>query len=347
MIKSKQISLQYLKQCSKTYPRISKLFEKEILVQKILKDIIKFSKLDLLNLKYGYCYNVDQELVEKEIDDSTKHRIFKLEITRPLGMKIPPEGCQSDLNSSYSPHKKDDGESTEDDSCVGDDKDATFKPSSYTTSGMTSGVQDMRVNDHLYAKQVLDLVEKNRIIRGEKFEICKNFFIKWTISDQRRKELWRKRIGNKLGITRAQYNGLLLILREDGVPSKVDRVITNDLKRTFPDCKTHSEGKSMYNKMRKILRLFHIYRPEISYIQGMTYLLSPLYYYFDEFEVFVLLANMIVTNKFVWTMYTFDLKRVSLPIPPIPTPYNSHLIKNRLKHFLKFSIKSSKKLAQR
>lgn len=310
MIKSKQISLQYSKQCSKLYPNISKLFEKEILVQKILLDIIKFSKLDLLNLKYGYMYNVDQSVTEKEIDSSIKQRIFKVQLTRPLQMKIPLE-CPSDLNMSCSPVKRDDGESTEDGSCADEDKNATFKPSGYTTSGMTSGVQDMHENDQVYQKHVLEVVEKNRIIRGEKFDICRSFFSRWTISDGSRRELWRKRIGNKLGITKAQYNGLIMILREDGIPSKVDRVITNDLKRTFPDCKTHSEGKSMYNKMRKILRLFHVYRPEISYIQGMTYLLSPLYYYFDEYETFVLLANMVVSNKFVWTMYTFDLKRVS------------------------------------
>lgn len=309
MIKSKQIALDYAKHCSKLYPQISNLFKKELLVQKIWTDIRKFSNLDLVNLKYGCLYCSKLSSVEREIDKSLKQRIFTLEIERPLNLALPFEAGKMS-SSSVSPSKKDDTESTEDNSVLTEEMKLGFKPARYARSGMTSGIQDFKTNDELFNKNIKNIVEKNRIIKGQNQSHCKDFFSKWTISDETRKQLWKKRIGNKLGMTKSQYQGLELILREDGVPHKVDKVITNDLKRTFPDCKTHSEGRVMYSKMQKILRLFHIYRPEVSYIQGMTYLVSVLYYYFDEYDTFVLLANMLITNKFVFTIYTFDLTRV-------------------------------------
>lgn len=42
----------------------------------------------------------------------------------------------------------------------------------------------------------------------------------------------------------------------------------------------------------------------------MSYLLLVLYYYFDPFECFVLLSNLIVTNKFVKAMYEFNMNKV-------------------------------------
>ena len=42
----------------------------------------------------------------------------------------------------------------------------------------------------------------------------------------------------------------------------------------------------------------------------MSYLLLVLYYYFDPFECFVLLSNLIVTNKFMKAMYEFNMNKV-------------------------------------
>lgn len=305
MIKSKQIDLKYAKNCQSLYPKISELFEKEVLVQKFLKDIFKFSKLDLITLKYGCKYLTSLNILEKEIDDSITQKVYQIKLERPLSLDMAQEARLRKKSTIV------DYESTEDNSVVcEEDKNNGFKPSSYIMSGMTSGIQNMKIKDEIFVKNILKIIKKNRIIKSENLETCKKFFIKYTISDIERRELWRKRVGNKLAITKTQYKGLEMMLKEKGIPEKIDRVITNDLKRTFPDCRTYSEGRSMYQKMQKILRLLHIYRPDVSYVQGMTYLLTPLYYYYDEFESFLLLANLVISNKFLFTMYSFDMTRV-------------------------------------
>ncbi len=43
----------------------------------------------------------------------------------------------------------------------------------------------------------------------------------------------------------------------------------------------------------------------------MSYLLLVLYYYFDTYECFVYLTNLIVDNRFLNDMYTFDMGRVT------------------------------------
>lgn len=43
----------------------------------------------------------------------------------------------------------------------------------------------------------------------------------------------------------------------------------------------------------------------------MSYLLLVLYYYFDTYECFVYLANLVVCSKFLRDMYTFEMGRVT------------------------------------
>ena len=43
----------------------------------------------------------------------------------------------------------------------------------------------------------------------------------------------------------------------------------------------------------------------------MSYLLLVLYYYFDKYECFVYLTNLIVCNRFVRDMYSFNMGRVT------------------------------------
>ena len=140
---------------------------------------------------------------------------------------------------------------------------------------------------------------------------CLEFFRNFCLSDEERRYVWRARIGNKLKITQPFYNGLLARLQSRTFSKKADKLIRDDLDRTFPNCQTFEEGKRMYRQIQTLLRLFQIYRPDIGYVQGMTYLISTLYYYFDEFETFKYFCNLVITNSFVRNMYTFKMKMVS------------------------------------
>ena len=91
--------------------------------------------------------------------------------------------------------------------------------------------------------------------------------------------------------------------------------ITKDLERTIQHHYEEERSLEMFRTLRRVLRLFELYRPDIGYIQGMDYLALTRYYYYDEFQLFVLFSNLIVTRPFLHSRYTFDLPRVFY-IPP-------------------------------
>ena len=66
----------------------------------------------------------------------------------------------------------------------------------------------------------------------------------------------------------------------------------------------------MFVTIKRVLRLFVLYRPDIGYIQGMDHIAITLYYYFDEYQVFMLFSNLIVTNEVLWNFYNFDQNKV-------------------------------------
>ena len=61
-----------------------------------------------------------------------------------------------------------------------------------------------------------------------------DFFKEHVLSDNERKELWKKRIGNRLNITREFYLGLLSRLGTEKFSSSANRTITKDLLRDIP-----------------------------------------------------------------------------------------------------------------
>jgi len=61
------------------------------------------------------------------------------------------------------------------------------------------------------------------------------FYRCYTLTDNERKELWKRKIGNKLEISRELYLGLLSRLGTEKFLSSVNRTITKDLMRDIPD----------------------------------------------------------------------------------------------------------------
>lgn len=137
------------------------------------------------------------------------------------------------------------------------------------------------------------------------------FYRCYTLTDNERKELWKRKIGNKLEISRELYLGLLSRLGTEKFLSSVNRTITKDLMRDIPDQgEGDEESTRMFSTIKRVLRLFVLYRPDIGYIQGMDHIAITLYYYFDEFQVFLLFSNLIVINQVLYNFYTFDHNKV-------------------------------------
>ena len=183
-----------------------------------------------------------------------------------------------------------------------------FKPTSFKQA--SKATCDLKPNPSLFQEKIEKLLKTKKRLSTKDKETCRDYFRSHIVDEEHRKELWRRRIGNRLGITRNIFEGLKTRLRNEGYPEETERQIQMDLDRSFPNCQSYKEGRRMYSDMVQILLLFHIYRPDIEYVQGMNDIVIVIYYYFDVFETFVYFSNLVVTHKLVNTVYSFDLEKV-------------------------------------
>ena len=78
-----------------------------------------------------------------------------------------------------------------------------------------------------------------------------------------------------------------------------------DLPRTFPQYAFFHDSSTL----REVLQTFVTFRPDIGYVQGMSYLAAALLLYMDDaYEVFTCLANMLSTH--LSGFYRFDMAKV-------------------------------------
>lgn len=169
---------------------------------------------------------------------------------------------------------------------------------------------DMPMNDELYKakyKAIIVNSDEDFLDREDLF----SFFRYYTISDKERIQLWRTRIGNTLGITRSLFENLIIRLEIEGISKKECKLINDDLVRTLPNYGITKVGDTMYKRLHQLLSLFQLYRPDVGYVQGMSFLIVMLYYYYDEFDTFTLFCNLIITKPLVWICYDFDIPQVT------------------------------------
>ena len=49
----------------------------------------------------------------------------------------------------------------------------------------------------------------------------------------------------------------------------------------------------MHTGLERVLMCYVCYRPDVGYVQGMSYLVATLLLYMDEFEAFKCMANLL------------------------------------------------------
>lgn len=64
-------------------------------------------------------------------------------------------------------------------------------------------------------------------------------------------------------------------------------------------------GEMYYDYLLRMLEAFTIYRPDIGYVQGMSYIAATLLLYMDEHSAFITFCNMI-TKYPIMPFYTFN-----------------------------------------
>ncbi|CAH0475455.1 unnamed protein product [Peronospora belbahrii] len=142
-----------------------------------------------------------------------------------------------------------------------------------------------------------------------------------------RARVWPMAIGNKLKVTPEMfkiYRRRAAAYKKDRVAKEVDgtvdggrehtlALIDTDLPRTFPSLKLFDSSGPYYAFLLEVLETYACYRPDLGYIQGMSYLAAMLCLHMpqDRYLAFQCLANLMV-NEHLFTFYLLDADLASV-----------------------------------
>lgn len=134
-----------------------------------------------------------------------------------------------------------------------------------------------------------------------------------------RGEVWEALIGNEQRVNMPLYTALLTRVRlaenniqHDQAFKQNVKVIEEDLGRTFTELGYFKVGQPLYQPLKNILAAFSVYRPDLGYVQGMSFVAGTLLLHSgDEFMGFKCFANM-MTKTLFYTFYSFDMPKVNI-----------------------------------
>jgi len=119
-----------------------------------------------------------------------------------------------------------------------------------------------------------------------------------------RGRVWKLALPNHLNITPQLY--AILVNRAErqiqswyeyksttSTPEETLELIPLDVSRTFPQLCIFQKGGPYYNLLHNVLGAYVCYRPDIGYVQGMSFIAAILILNLDEADAFILFANLI------------------------------------------------------
>lgn len=121
-----------------------------------------------------------------------------------------------------------------------------------------------------------------------------------------RGKVWQHAIGNDLNITEELYDICVSRSKEkiwiseshsDTANAKgkegAAEFIKLDVSRTFPQLGIFQEGGPYYSVLQSMLGAYVIYRPDIGYVQGMSFIAAMLILNMDAVDAFICFANLL------------------------------------------------------
>lgn len=87
-------------------------------------------------------------------------------------------------------------------------------------------------------------------------------------------------------------------------------LIPLDLPRTFPCLSFFQVGGPSHGPLGQVLEAYVCYRPDIGYVQGMSYLAAVMLLYMDTFPAFCCLANLL-NSPILVCFYRMDMTHIS------------------------------------
>ena len=115
--------------------------------------------------------------------------------------------------------------------------------------------------------------------------------------------LWRFLIKNDLKITKNLFKIHLKTAIENYTPNTL---IKKDLDRTFSFYKKSQEFSLICKEAIILLNMFEIYRPDLKYIQGMSYIIVMLLLIFPPYSAFKYFCNLIIGKSLLYKLFSFE-----------------------------------------
>ncbi|CAB3400504.1 unnamed protein product [Caenorhabditis bovis] len=119
-----------------------------------------------------------------------------------------------------------------------------------------------------------------------------------------RGEVWARQIGNEINITKELYEGLIeqaygIIAEQKDDSKETNRKdssvsqISLDATRTFTSLGIFQKGGPFHDHLLQLLSAYAILRPDVGYVQSMTFIASVLLLQMEPFEAFISFANLL------------------------------------------------------
>ena len=193
-----------------------------------------------------------------------------------------------------------------------------------------------RLENKLIKQQKLSKIWLNEIIPNwtekKKEKKIREYFYQG-LPDNIRGRVWMLCLGNKFSITKEYYeiqvnNSKEILEKYNKIKRKENEIeiekeikedikdkeksiniIELDIERTFPYLGLFKGNSPMAQDLREILRVFVISRPDIGYIQGLSFIAGILLLNMDKFKAFISLMNLIL-NPIILPFYKMDNKSI-------------------------------------
>ena len=143
---------------------------------------------------------------------------------------------------------------------------------------------------------------------GNRFSITKEYYeievkkaIDLLLEIQNKKKDQLKNINNKIEISKEE--------KEKNDRENSINIIDLDIERTFPYLNIFTHNSPLSEDLREILRAFVISRPDIGYVQGLSFIGAMLILNMDKFKAFVSMMNLIL-DAAILPFYKFDEKGI-------------------------------------
>ncbi len=101
-------------------------------------------------------------------------------------------------------------------------------------------------------------------------------------------------------------------------------LIQVDIPRTFPELAFFAEGGPLHEPLRDVLEAYTCFRPDVGYVQGMSFLAAMLLLNMGPEEAFAAFANLLSNNVY-FDFYRLDMQRMHTHIAAYEGLFAEHL----------------------